>query len=54
MAYQIKSDCISHGVCEAECPVSVIFVELTNTKSILANASIMVVYAGVCPLHSIE
>ena len=54
MAYKIKSDCISCGACEAECPVGAISAgadkyEIDPGKCIDCGAC-----AGVCPVGAPE
>ena len=58
MAYKIKSDCISCGACEAECPVGAISAgaDISAVKDVLGHGSITSteVYAKVALEKKIE
>lgn len=50
MAYKIKSDCISCGACEAECPVGAIKAGADKYEIIADKCISCGACAGVCPV----
>ncbi len=50
MAYKIKSDCISCGACEAECPVSAISAGADKYVIDVDKCISCGACAGVCPV----